>query len=225
MQAKIIDNEWVYLDNIIGFEEHIVDKFSMVHPNRHFIKSYQNDRWDGVIRKYNTRYQRLRLPFLSELVKLCRRMNIPLDVLDLREVPKVIPDPKVVDKDWLNDIELEQYQIDAIKSVSDHDTGIHHHVTGAGKCLGKDTPVLMFDGSVKMVQNIEPGDIIMGDDSGPRNVLSTCRGEEPLFRIKQLYGDDYVVNESHILSLKKTRKYFGGPKGEIVDIPIKQYQN
>jgi hypothetical protein len=73
---------------------------------------------------------------------------------------------------------------------------------GHGKCLGKNTPVIMYDGSIKMVQNIKAGDTIMGDDSTPRKILSTCRGKETMYKIRQSYGDDYIVNESHILSLK-----------------------
>lgn len=76
--------------------------------------------------------------------------------------------------------------------------------TAGGKCLGKNTPVLMFDGSIKMVQDIVVGDQLMGVDSTPRNVLSLARGREMLYKVKQIKGDDYVVNESHILSLKKT---------------------
>ena len=75
---------------------------------------------------------------------------------------------------------------------------------GYGKCLAKDTPVLMWNGSVKKVQDILPDDLLVGDDSTPRRVLSICRGREPLFRIrgKGIYAGDYVVNQSHILSLK-----------------------
>lgn len=73
---------------------------------------------------------------------------------------------------------------------------------GCGKCLGYNTPVLMFDGSVKMVQDIEIGDKLMGDDSTERIVQSLARGKEQMYKIKQEDGDDYIVNESHILSLK-----------------------
>ena len=73
---------------------------------------------------------------------------------------------------------------------------------GHGKCLGKNTPVIMYDGSIKMVQNIKAGDAIMGDDSTPRKILSTCTGKETMYKIHQSYGDEYIVNESHILSLK-----------------------
>jgi SpoVK/Ycf46/Vps4 family AAA+-type ATPase len=77
---------------------------------------------------------------------------------------------------------------------------------GCGKCLGKDTSVLMFDGSIKLVQDIIVGDLLMGDDSTSRTVLSLARGKEMMYKIGQDYGDDYVVNESHILSLQMTRK-------------------
>lgn len=72
---------------------------------------------------------------------------------------------------------------------------------GQGKCLGKDTPVLMYDLSVKRVQDIVVGDQLMGPDGTPRNVLSTTTGTERMYWIRQDKGMDYRVNESHILSL------------------------
>ena len=42
--------------------------------------------------------------------------------------------------------------------------------TGSGKCWGHGTRMLMYDGSVKEVQAIEEGDLLMGDDSTPRLV-------------------------------------------------------
>lgn len=89
--------------------------------------------------------------------------------------------------------------------------------TGAGKCLGKDTPVLMYDGSIKMVQDVVHGDKLMGPDSKPRNVKSTTKGESELFRITPIKGDSWVCNDVHILSLRRT----GG--SEIMDIEIKDY--
>jgi len=76
---------------------------------------------------------------------------------------------------------------------------------GHGKCLGYNVPIMLFNGRQKMSQDIKTGDLLMGDDSSPRQVLSVCRGRENLYRVKQLYGDDYIVNESHILSLKLSR--------------------
>lgn len=75
---------------------------------------------------------------------------------------------------------------------------------GAGKCLGEGTPVLMFDGSIKPVQKIVVGDRLMGPDSKPRRVLALGRGREMLYRVQPVKGNGYTVNESHVLSLKRT---------------------
>lgn len=84
---------------------------------------------------------------------------------------------------------------------------------GFGKCLGYDTDIIMYDGQIKKVQDIRVGDVIMGDDGGPRNVLSLARGKERLYEVQQTYGDSYIVNESHILSLRDIT-------GTVVDIGV-----
>ena len=43
---------------------------------------------------------------------------------------------------------------------------------GRGKCLAKGTPVIMYDGSIKLIENVKVGDYLMGDDSMPRKVLN-----------------------------------------------------
>ena len=88
---------------------------------------------------------------------------------------------------------------------------------GGGKCLGLNTPVLMYGGTIKMVQNIIIGDLLMGDDSKPRKVLSLARGRELMYRISQEKGESYTVNSSHILSL------YCPKKNQIVDINIQDY--
>lgn len=106
---------------------------------------------------------------------------------------------------------------------------------GTGKCLAKNTPIIMYDGSVKMVQDIKIGDKLMGDDSALRNVTSLARGKEKMYKIKQKKGDEYIVNESHILSLKLTKvdknsTYFyinnkKYKKYDIIDISVLDYLN
>ena len=90
---------------------------------------------------------------------------------------------------------------------------------GRGKCLAKNTPILMYDWTIKMVQHIKVGDSIMGDDSTPRIVQSLARGREKMYKI---YNDNpiesasYTVNESHILSLKQE-------DDKVVDISLLDY--
>ena len=94
---------------------------------------------------------------------------------------------------------------------------------GFGKCLGIDTPIIMFDGTTKKVQDICIGDLIMGDDSTPRTILSTCTGKEQLYRVVPTKGDPYIVNESHILSLKYVQKRYKKTHGKILDISVLDY--
>ena len=77
-----------------------------------------------------------------------------------------------------------------------------HGPPGSGKCHGENTPILMYNGTIKMVQDITVGDIVMGDDSTPRNVLSLGGGTDTLFDINTSDGK-YTVNSEHILCLKK----------------------
>ena len=96
--------------------------------------------------------------------------------------------------------------------------GIINLVCGQGKCLGLDTPVLMFDGQIKMVQDVRQGDVLMGDDSTMRKVVSTCRGRETMYKIKNgSDGTSYIVNASHIICLVD--------KGTLqkVDVRLKDY--
>lgn len=80
-----------------------------------------------------------------------------------------------------------------------------HHSTGSGKCHAKDTPILMYDGTIKMVQDVKVGDLLMGDDSTPRKVLSLADGYDDMYDVIPVKGNKYTVNSEHILCLKPTR--------------------
>ena len=79
---------------------------------------------------------------------------------------------------------------------------------GTGKCHAFDTSILMYDGSVKMVQDIVVGDKVMGDDSKCRNVVSLGRGEDDMFDIVHTNGEKYGVNSEHIMCLKQSGMNF-----------------
>jgi hypothetical protein len=71
-----------------------------------------------------------------------------------------------------------------------------------GKCLARDTPVLMHDGSLKPVQAVVEGDLVMGDDSTPRRVRGVTSGVQPMARVESKRGAAFECNVSHVLSLK-----------------------
>jgi hypothetical protein len=87
------------------------------------------------------------------------------------------------------------------------------------KCFGKDTKILMFDGSTRNVQDIKKGDLIMGIDSTSREVLKTVSGTSKLHKIIPYKGESFITNENHTLSLK----YYNHSKTKIYNISVKEF--
>ena len=123
--------------------------------------------------------------------------------------------------------QLRDYQDTIIETYMNHiqmdgGGGIVQVPCGRGKCLGKNTNILMYDGSIKLVQNVKVGDVLMGDNSTPRNVISLAYGKEMMYKVISLNngkeGKGYIVNESHILSLKHK-------DNRILDISVTNYLN
>lgn len=109
-----------------------------------------------------------------------------------------------------------------------HDPAIFKAIFLAGGpgCFAKDTKILMYDGSVKNIQDIGVGEKAMGPDSKPRNILSTISDEEEMYEIQPTKGENWVCNKSHVLTLKCNgrinKDYI---KGELYDITVADYLN
>lgn len=76
-----------------------------------------------------------------------------------------------------------------------------HLWTGSG-CFAEGTQILMHNGSSKPVEEVKVGDVLMGDDSTPRNVLQLFRGYSDMYRIVPVKGDPFVVNGEHKIVVK-----------------------
>jgi len=96
---------------------------------------------------------------------------------------------------------------------------------GDGKCLGRGTKVIMHDGSMKNVEDVREGDLLMGPNSLPRKVLSTTSGRAMMYWVRQNRGIDYRVNENHVLSLKRSKNEWSKKHGEIQNVPVKDILN
>ena len=91
---------------------------------------------------------------------------------------------------------------------------------GEPGCHRKGQEILMFDGSIKKVEDITVGDQLMGPDSLPRKVLNLSIGNEEMVEIIPNKGDSWIVNKNHILSLV----YSGKNKNrEILDVNIQDW--
>lgn len=115
-----------------------------------------------------------------------------------------------------------EYQKQITAHILKHPRANIFATMGSGKCLKLNTKIIMFDGSVKAVQDVVVGDLLMGPDSTPRRVLSLGRGREMMYEVTPVKGESYTVNESHILSLRTTTgtKNSKWPDYTVFDIPV-----
>jgi replicative DNA helicase len=97
--------------------------------------------------------------------------------------------------------------------------------SGVGKCHGKGTPILMHDMTVRLVEDIWIGDKVMGADGEARTVLNLSSGFGKLYRVDQVKGDSYVINENHVLSLKPSINYPSKniKAGDVVNISLPNF--
>jgi len=98
------------------------------------------------------------------------------------------------------------------------------YISGTG-CFAKGTGVLMFDGSVRAVEDVVVGDRLMGMDNTQRRVLKEYRGNEKMFKITLRDSSEFTCNGSHILSLvnNDNEGRWGLQQGDIVDVSIYDY--
>ena len=134
----------------------------------------------------------------------------------------------------MKSITLRPYQQECIDTIQAKKQGRYliQMATGLGKCFAAGTKILMYDGSTKNVEDLKPGDLIMGWDSTPRKVKNLAHGSEMMYEVSRCKHESYTVNESHILSLKITclgkkvvKDCFGKPykTGDICNIEVKDY--
>jgi len=103
---------------------------------------------------------------------------------------------------------------------------------GPSGCHRKGQKVLMFDGTLLAVEDVQVGDKLMGPDSKPRTVLELHRGTDEMVEIIPTKGQPWVVNKGHILTLVRTSKRLGKRPGraakytatsEVKDVWLEEY--
>jgi hypothetical protein len=139
---------------------------------------------------------------------------------DFAKVPRVAEIAGVSNK-----TKMQEFTGDDLKSIRRVVVDVGNSLA---QCLAKDTPVLMHDGSIKMVQDIKIGEQVMGPDSKPRTVGNVNSGQEEMFTITSKCKHrnvEYTCNKSHILSLRycSDDSRYNAKKGDIIDISVHDY--
>lgn len=92
-------------------------------------------------------------------------------------------------------------------------------------CHARGTGILMFDGTIKKVENINVGDFLMGPDSKPREVLQLASGREKLVKIIPNKGPNFIVNYNHILHLQRSSTQKTNAISSPLNIKFSDYLN
>lgn len=184
--------------------------------------------WDGKKFLVDARATAFPTGIISRIIDVLRKNNIPYKIIDERIVPYTRR------LTW-HGPELRYYQKEAVQTLIKKTRGIVHASTGVGKCLREDQTVLCFNGLVKKVSEIVPGDKVMGIDSKPRTVKEVHTGVDQLYRVEYKNAGTYYVTKDHILTLKVTnmsnranrivRDCRGNTysSGDIVDISVEDF--
>lgn len=104
----------------------------------------------------------------------------------------------------------------AIESGASSDKTFVTHAAPTG-CHHPEQLIMLHDGTTRMAHQITKGDLLMGPDSQPRQVVNLHTGEDRMHLVTPVKGDPFVVNQGHILSLVRTET------GEVVNITVDDY--
>lgn len=129
-----------------------------------------------------------------------------------------------------NKVEIHELDPDIIPPITsrfsdpNYNGGCKLVVVGKPGCFAPGTEILMYDGTIKKVEDVVIGDKLMGDDSTVRNVLELCHNTDEMFKVVPKSGESYIVNKQHKLVLKCC----GHPsipekKGDIIEITVDEY--
>jgi DNA topoisomerase II len=69
------------------------------------------------------------------------------------------------------------------------------------KCIRRNTKVLLWSSKIIRADEVQQGDLLIGDDGLPRKVLNVFAGKGEMYKIEQAHGETYYVNGDHILTL------------------------
>jgi superfamily I DNA/RNA helicase len=136
--------------------------------------------------------------------------------VDLDPMPFIIPEsPDVLATLPPCPFELDDHQ----KAVVNWREGEAAAAAAAG-CHCKGQGILMFDGSIKNVEDVVVGDSLMGPDSEPRHVEQLIRGHGKMARIVPVKGEPFVVNLDHVLSVELSTNAKRKDHKQIVDLTV-----
>jgi P4 family phage/plasmid primase-like protien len=158
------------------------------------------------------------------------QMNTDIEKIDFDDTNEHWPDLKRFLETVFYEEEIHDYFLLYLSScLQGHNAEEKFRVWNGRGCHAYDTDIMMFNGTIKKVQNIIEGDKLMGDDSTERNVIDLKRGYSDMFEItmnllknSESY-EKFTVNGDHILCLKVIKDNV--LNDNIIEIKVRDYLN
>jgi len=199
-------------------------------PGYFFSPAYKQHRWDGYREFFSKKNGKFLTGLLPEVEYALRKFKHDFIIDDRREQ---IEFPfKTVDNQFLNKwmppdkpgITLYDYQVDLINQSIKFKRGIVKAPTG---CHKRGQKILMYNGDLKNVEDIQVHDLLMGPDGQPRIVHQLCRGKGEMYKVIPKKGKSFTINEDHILTLQKIKshknRYSCENKEYLVDVTLREW--
>lgn len=183
--------------NSIEFNQQIsdFDKITEICINSYFCRKWKNSMY-------------INYPFMVE-EKLCRFFTRLLE--NQKKVDVTKKQTKHIEPFFTN-LDCSEEQKEAISVALNENVTIITGGSGTGKCFGKETNVLMYDGSIKNIIEIKILDMVMGYDHKPQLVKSVTSGRDIMYIVKSRYYN-FTCNGVHLLTLLNKN-------GEILEMKV-----
>lgn len=218
------NNLYLRLNSVYNIHKEIKGYFSTFIKDHYFHPKVKAKIWDGKISFYDINNHLLPMGLFNEFVKFCELADYNFKLkFDKKELVTDITEEQLTI--FYNIITKgtqytpRDYQQEAVFKALKYKKGILLSPTG---CHAKGSKILMYDGSIKNVEDINVGDKLIGPDGTERNVLKLYSGQDQMYKIIPNNGKSFIVNKDHILHLSytniKTKKSFTK-----VNISLKDY--
>lgn len=172
-----------------------------------------------VLKQINGKRVAITYPgFIDRLTEAIKANDYKYKVYDKREctVAKGFPHPRT---DLMHGFRFSQEAL-LTEALTKDKSGLIGAPTRYGKCLCIDTEVLMYDGSLKKVQDIKEGDTLIGPDGEIRTVSGCVVGKEDTYRIKPNKNAAFYCNADHIISILPNRS---SSPADAVNMTVKEF--
>lgn len=133
-------------------------------------------------------------------------------VMDVTQIPKSM---NITPDRWLHYLKSV-----GVVFVNPSEEGWGNTDRAGGRCFAPGTKVMMSDGRLKNIENVNLGDKVMGPDGKPRTVLELHSGIDNMYRINVLTGGkDQIVNSNHLIYYRE-KNYFKKCQFEKLATPV-----